>query len=219
MPFPWASSPPHLRATTAHHRLALAHGHGAHKPQQQETVNSEALTGGGADGLRAVLRGPRRADRRFRVTRCGKTSPDEEEVEAGEVRRLVMPAMPVERRRAEKEGREEVAAAAAAAAAARVGEGEAFIAGWGRAGGDAEAGARGDKCRAGSEMGAKWGRQRQRPPSGAMPRARRRGQPRAREVASAGWEARAGMHALQLSASAHRDSLRAPRQIARLFLF
>lgn len=61
-------------------------------------MNSEALTGRGADdGLRAALRGPRRADLRFLVTRCGRTSPEEEEVETGEVRRLLMPAMPVER--------------------------------------------------------------------------------------------------------------------------
>jgi len=128
------------------------------------------------------------------VTRCGKTSPpEEEEVEAGEVRRLLMPAMPVS---------EEVAAAAVAAAAAtttasRVGAGEAFIAGWGGRAETRRRGARGDKWRAGSEMGCRWGRrQRQRPPVGARPRpgARRRGQPGGRKVASAGWEARAGMH-------------------------
>lgn len=48
---------------------------------------------------------------------------------------------------------------------------------------------RGAKWRAGSEMGAGG----QPTPDGARPRARRRGQPREREVASDGWEARAGI--------------------------
>ena len=60
-------------------------------------MNSEALTGRGAGGLRAAPRGPRRTDLGFRVIRRGMPSPEEEEVEAGEVRRLLMPAMSLSR--------------------------------------------------------------------------------------------------------------------------
>ena len=65
-------------------------------------MNSEALTGRVAGGLRAAPRAPRRADLGFRVIRRGMPSPEEEEVEAGEVRRLLMPAMPVGRAETEK---------------------------------------------------------------------------------------------------------------------
>ena len=65
-------------------------------------MNSEALTGRGAGGLRAAPRGPRRTDLGFRVIRRGMPSPEEEEVEAGEVRRLLIPAIPVGRAETEK---------------------------------------------------------------------------------------------------------------------
>jgi hypothetical protein len=59
-------------------------------------VNSEALTGRGAEGLRAAApppRGLQRADRRFRVTLLGLLSLEEEEVEAGG---LLIPPMSME---------------------------------------------------------------------------------------------------------------------------
>ena len=59
-------------------------------------MNSEALTGRGAGGLRAAPWVPRRADLRFRVIRRGLLSPEEEEVEVGEGRPLLMPAILVE---------------------------------------------------------------------------------------------------------------------------
>ena len=93
-------------------------------------MNSEALTGRGAGGLRAAPRGPRRTDLGFRVICRGMPSPEEEEVEAGEVRRLLIPAIRVGRAETEKK-KEEAAAAAASASAPRVGAGGAFIAGWG----------------------------------------------------------------------------------------
>jgi hypothetical protein len=188
-------------------------------------VNSEALTGRVAGGLLTAPRGPRRADLGFRVIRRGMPSPEEEELDTGEVRRLLMPAMPPpaeEKKKAMVEGGggEAAAAAAAAASAPRVGAGGAFIAGWGGRAETRRRGARGDKWRAGSEMGAGGREERQR----SLVAGRGRGG--AANRAGARWQAPGGRRGLAWHGTRlrfpppraeHRDSLRAPGQMARLF--
>ena len=142
-------------------------------------MNSEALTGGRvAVGL--LTRPP---DLRFRVTSCGRPAAPIPSSKKGERRLPPMPAMPV--------GREEEVGAEDAAAAARVGAAAArgaFIGGMGARAENRRWG-RGARWRASSEMGAGG----EPTPDGAMPRARGRGQPRGRKVASDGWEAAAGV--------------------------
>jgi hypothetical protein len=137
-------SPARLRTTTAHHRHAHAREYTA---QQEEAVNSEALTGRGADGLRAATpppRGLQRTDRRFRVTLLGLLSLEEEEVAAGA---LLIPAMFMETTGGGEEG---ARTGRMQRRRRRLGLGLGrtwdFIAGW--------AGARRDKWRADSERWA-----------------------------------------------------------------